>query len=147
MSGLRNWFIKRANPDAVIVDDLGGQMEAYYDKERKVWVFPGEDPADVAAPLAPPPKTPMASSSAPAVAEDPKPNNDPLAAMMAPPRRGPSAKPKSGVAPSPKSMPVMFPPGTMSPAVNGSAAPKFAVFKPKPDDGKKENKEPKETES
>ena len=120
-------------------------MEAYYDEDKKVWVFPGEDPADVAAPLPPPPKAPMVpTASAPAAAEEPKlSNNDPLAAMMAPPKRGPSARPKVGAKPSPHSMPIMFPPGMM-PA--GASAPKVSVFKPKPDGGKKENEESAESE-
>jgi len=127
---------------------MGETMEAYYDKERKIWVFPGEDPAEVAAPLQAPPKNPsMGATPSPASKAEPR-NDDPLAAMMAPPKRGPRAKP--GVRPSPSSMPVMFPPGMMSPASQnyGGTAPKIAVFQPKPstDDGKKENDEPRESD-
>lgn len=138
------------NPDATQAD-LGEGMQAYYDKEKKVWVFPGEDPAEVAAPLPPPPKTPSEAAPAP---KEPQTNNNesvsPLAAMMAPPKRNPSAaRARAGVRPSPSSMPAMFSEGMMPPTPNrigsgASAAPKIAVFQPKPNDGdgRKENEEP-----
>lgn len=77
--------------------DVGNKMEAYYDKKEKRWVFPDETPEDKAAvlPSAPPtaaqlnqsasPTGPRAASPAPA----PTPGmdaNDPLAALMAPPK-------------------------------------------------------------
>lgn len=123
-------------------------MQAYFDTNLKVWVFPGEDPADVAAPLPPPPKMSRTPDKS-AIAEEPKQqSNDPLAAMMAPPRRNPTAARSKAFRPSPSSMPVMFPPG-MASSIPGAATPKFAVFQPKQnlsDDGKKENDEPAESD-
>lgn len=119
--------------------DLGDTMQAYYDTDKKVWVFPGEDPAELAAPIGPPPTTPMAAMSSAISAAPAAGPSDPLAAMMAPPRRDPRTS--SGMRPSPASMPLMFPPGMMPATPN--AVPKFAVFTPKPDDdGRKENEEP-----
>ena len=70
------------NPDASIADP-GLKMEAYYDEKAKRWIFPGEDPAEVAKPLAPPPTMPAAKKTAetPVKADA----NDPLAALMSPP--------------------------------------------------------------
>jgi len=129
-------------------------MQAYFDEKLKVWVFPGEDPAEKAAPLKPPPKTPKTPSEAAPAPEEPEKNDDPVAAMMALPNRNPrAARSKPGVRPSPRSVPPMFMPGLMSPTPNGSAggtsaAPKVAVFQPKPngEDGKKENEEPEDPE-
>jgi hypothetical protein len=137
---IKNSVTKWLNPEATQAD-LGEQMQAYYDKSKKVWVFPGEDPAEVAKPIGPPPTTPMALSSAPAPpAVIP---NDPLAAMMAPPPRvisAPRSRP-SGMRPSPRSMPMHFPSGMMPATPN--AAPHFSIFEPKPEkDSKKENEEP-----
>jgi COPII coat assembly protein SEC16 len=140
---LKNRLVKLFNPDATLVDDLGEKMQAYYDTDKKVWVFPGQDPAEVARPVAPPPTAPLPSAPTP---EAPA-SLDPLAAMMAPPpRRGP-ARPSQGAAVlrrSPASMPMMFPPGMMP--TNGTtstagSAPKISVFSPRPEDqvGKKEN--------
>ena len=95
---------KWLNPDATQAD-LGEGMQAYYDEKRKVWVFPGEDPEEVAKPIGPPPTTPapQAASSAGApsgggpVASNsstspaPAAANDPLAALMALPNRAPSS--------------------------------------------------------
>jgi len=74
---------KKLNPDATEAD-LGGKMEAYYDKKLGRWIFPGDDPNEVAKPLAPPPVAP-AVKDAP---KQPVASNDPLAALMAPPSRG-----------------------------------------------------------
>lgn len=63
-------------------------MQAYYDKKLKRWIFPGDDPAEVAKPLAPPPIAPKKTSEAPAtplVGAPAAASNDPLAALMAPP--------------------------------------------------------------
>jgi hypothetical protein len=35
--------------------DLGEGMQAYFDEKNKVWVFPGEDPAEKARPIGLPP--------------------------------------------------------------------------------------------
>lgn len=126
--GIKSSVTKWLNPDATEAD-LGEGMQAYYDEDKKVWVFPGEDPAEVAKPIGPPPTTPMAAATeAPAPA--PAPSNDPLAAMMAPPQRAPRVLSKKA---KPGSMPPL--PGTPK----GAPPPQFAVFAPKPDDRKKEN--------
>ena len=124
-------------------------MQAYFDKELNRYVFPGDDPAVLAAPLPPPPKLPSASPQKASSTSDPKiKSNDPLAAMMAPPSRNPTAaRSRAGVRPSPSSMPVMFSPG-MTPTNLGNGSPKFAVFQPKQtsgDDGKNENEDPIES--
>jgi hypothetical protein len=108
---------KFLNPDATEAD-LGEKMQAYYDKEKKVWVFPGEDPAELAKPIGPPPITPMATSSVPEQSRPPA--NDPLAAMMAPPQRKPRGRVTKA---SPSSMPIILPGTPM-----GSNPPKFSVF-------------------
>ena len=78
LATLRNWI----NPErAGKVADPGLKMEAYYDKEKKVWVFPGDDPAELAKPLAPPPTTKTVVEQVEKSTE----SKDPLAAMMAPP--------------------------------------------------------------
>jgi hypothetical protein len=139
--GIKESVTKWLNPEATQAD-LGERMQAYYDDDKKVWVFPGEDPAEVARPIGPPPTTPMASSSIPAPSAAS--STDPLAAMMAPPQRNPSASRarSSGMRPSPSTMPMMLPPGMM-PGTPNAAAPKFAVFAPKAEnDGKKENEKP-----
>ena len=66
-------------------------MEAYYDKEKKRWIFPGEDPNEVAKPLAPPPimsvKKKEEDSGKETAAKE---SNDPLSSLMAPPSRTPN---------------------------------------------------------
>ena len=81
------------NPDASIAD-TGGKMEAYYDEKLKRWIFPGDDPDEVAKPLAPPPTIPAKKNiegnndmQTPSKAV----NNDPLASLMAPPSRTPNS--------------------------------------------------------
>jgi hypothetical protein len=122
---IRDSFSKLFNPDAVKAD-LGDGMQAYYDADRKVWVFPGDDPAELAKPIGPPPITPVAtntSAATPVVTTTP--NNDPLAAMMLPPTRIPSAKRTR--LPQGKSEGKVAPPvATFSPPPN------FAVFAAKP---------------
>ena len=130
------------------VADVGEEMQAYYDEKLKRWIFPGDDPAEVAKPLAPPPiMTPKAETPAtPSPATESY--NDPLAALMAPPSRGPSSK---KVVPLSRARyadplassgnvaftPITGIPGSMnknipdSPMIN-HAPPKFAVFQPKP---------------
>lgn len=81
------------------VADVGEEMKAYYDEKLKRWIFPGDDPAEVAKPLAPPPLVPKDTPAA--AAPTPAPSNDPLAALMAPPSRAPS----SGNRTTPGSMP------------------------------------------
>jgi hypothetical protein len=97
----------------------------YYDKERKVWVFPGENPEDVAKPIAPPPT--MVSAPTEPVEPAPSAPLDPLAALMAvPSSRAPPGlrRPNAGATGAFGSKPQAPP----------SAPPQFAVFKPKPQD-------------
>lgn len=121
--GIKEYVIKKLNPEATTAD-LGGNMEAYYDEDKKVWVFPGEDPAEKVKPIPPPPKALGVPSSAPA----PTPaSNDPLAAMMAPPSRAPSAR----KTPSNTGKPPAFPPG-MAPRSAPSKPVNFSAFAPPP---------------
>lgn len=119
LSGFRQLMIQRFSPDATEAD-IGDEMKAYYDNERKVWVFPGEDPDEKAKPVGPPPTAPAAQTTVQPAPIKPE-ANDPLALMMAPPQRGPTAL-------RTKSLPVkdFLPPGM---PVSG-AQPQFAVFKP-----------------
>jgi hypothetical protein len=107
------------------------------------WIFPGDDPAEVAKPLAPPPS--MGQIPTEEVKKDDNGPKDPLASMMAPPvSRGLSSKKRmmGGGPPGMSSPPGMMrgglgPPGMMaSPAVFTPKAavftPKTAVFTPKP---------------
>lgn len=121
---------KWLNPDATIAD-VGEGMQAYYDEKLKVWVFPGEDPEEKAKPIGPPPTAlgaPKEERSEPAE----PPTNDPLAAMMAPPKRAPSALLRQPAvrARSYPGMPPMAGGGGSGPAA--APPPKFAVFMPAP---------------
>ena len=126
-------------------------MEAYYDDKLKRWIFPGDDPAEVAKPLAPPPIIPKktADDAAPATPAPAATSNDPLAMLMAPPpSRGMSSSKKKGTTPIASryadplaSMGNVMPPSggkklpPASPMVNAGAppvVPKFTTFQPKP---------------
>ncbi len=156
---MRNWLAKKLNPDAVVADP-GGAMEAYYDKKLERWIFPGDDPAEVAKPLAPPPITPIVKSD-PTPASTPNTNdplaammappsrtistpknasNDPLAAMMAPPKRSIST-PNSALR-GPPLIPRSHTSGPPTPAkpatVPAAAPPQFVIFQPKPADTSKD---------
>jgi hypothetical protein len=114
-------------------------MEAYYDQDRKVWVFPGENPDEVAKPIGPPPTSAAASTpsseqaasvSAAATPSQSQPL-DPLAAMMAPPPRMPGRSggvTKARSAATPASLPGML----MSSPQQSAMPPTFAVFQPAP---------------
>jgi len=147
---MKDRMTKWLNPDATTAD-LGEGMQAYYDEDKKVWVFPGEDPAEKAKPT-PPPPTSMPSAAK--QEEQPKPPDmatDPLAAMMAPPQRTPASFGRSrpggagAVPPTPRSLypgiPGMPPmPGAGGPAGAAAAAPpQFMVFKPTPVKEKQED--------
>jgi hypothetical protein len=138
LSGISSFLTNKINPDAKVAK-LGEQMEAYFDEEKKRWVFPGEASSEEPpAPSAPPtgPMPPSSSSdgppglggSTPAV-DDPLAslmapptmrahaqlmNKDPVAAMMAPPSRPGIYGQRAN------SMPIKRPP----------PRPQFAVFKP-----------------
>jgi hypothetical protein len=143
--GIRDSVTKWLNPDATKAD-LGEGMQAYYDEDKKVWVFPGEDPAEIAKPIGPPPTTPLGAAMSPNYnmpSSEPREKNDPLAAMMAPPPRVPSSQKFKSPGAKPGAM-MMYPPGMMPPtagATNATAPPQFAVFAPIPDPSKKQTSE------
>lgn len=127
MASFRNSVTKMLNPKATTAD-LGEVMEAYYDADKKVWVFPGEDPAELAKPIGPPPTTPVVAAAAASTsngdAEPAKPpSNDPLAAMMAPPTRLPSR-------PRGRTPGAVGPPGFAQ--MSNTKPPQFAMFTPPP---------------
>jgi hypothetical protein len=138
--GIKDKVTKWLNPDATTAD-LGEGMDAYYDEKLKRWVFPGDNLEELAKPLGPPPTAPMTTPQS--VSDDQNSGTveaiDPLAAMMAPPQRGPSRSRGSAasIRPSPASMPILFPPGMAMPtpgaSADSTAAPavtKFSVFTP-----------------
>jgi hypothetical protein len=135
--GIRGKMIKWLNPDAHEVKLEESEDKAYYDEKRKVWVFPGDNPDELAKPIGAPPTIPAAgpSTPGPTVAEESKATpNDPLAAMMAPPKRAPSSFKRSGV-PGGNSTPRGYPGMSNSVGMASPLAatpPQFAVFKPKP---------------
>ena len=109
-------------------------MDAYYDEKLKVWVFPGEDPLEKAKPIGPPPLATNQNISCGVTTDKRDTNIDPLAAMMAPPKRGPTAITRtrgqnSSIRPSPASMPIMFP---MDTDFGSSAQPsnQYKIFVP-----------------
>jgi len=138
---ISKWMRKKMNPDAFEAD-TGLAMEAYYDDKLKRWIFPGEDPAEVSKPLAPPPTTPMmkevkenrASKSTPddplvslmAPPTRPTPKADPLSSMMAPPSRTPKGPPRPTSAYTPM---MAIPPARGTPS--GMPTPRFVIFQPK----------------
>jgi hypothetical protein len=131
-SGFRKRMIKIFNPNATEVTLEESSEKPYYDEKLKVWVFPGENPEELAKPIGPPPTTSGLGASPPAMAADESKAvaNDPLAMMMAPPKRAPSGPrglPSSGT-------PARGYPGMSSPAMAPPmfAPPQFAVFQPKP---------------
>jgi len=100
-------FSKWMYPDAAEAT-LGGDMDAYFDKDKGRWVFPGEDPAaaDDSASSAPPPPPMKQAASSPNLASAGG-GNDPLAALMLPPKR---AMPSSGTNSSDPLAALMAPP-------------------------------------
>jgi hypothetical protein len=109
----KDMMTKKLNPDATTAD-LGNSMEAYYDEDKKRWVFPGEDPAAEDPTAGPPPTTMELKESKPAAEEKPE-ARDPLSSLMAPPTRVPRGLP---VRKSPK-------------AAAAAPPPQFHVFLPK----------------
>jgi hypothetical protein len=119
------------HPDAHQVTLEEPEGKAYYDNERKRWIFPGQDPDEVAKPIGAPPTTPGAGMPAPRAtqAEEPKAElNDPLAAMMAPPQR--RTTPSSFKRPETVGA-VSSPRGYTGASPMAGAPPQFAVFQPK----------------
>ena len=113
---LKGFLGVKADDDNAVRADLGGKMQAYYDKEKKRWIFPDDDP-NAEDPVAEPPPTTAELKKEPAKEERATPQ-DRLSAMMAPPSRAPrSAVPKKQMSNQPGMPP---------------SPPKFAVFTPKP---------------
>merc|ERR1712238_355617 len=149
--GMKSYLVKRFNPDAKLCELPDNEEKPYYDNDSKRWIFPGDDPAEIAKPLAPPPtigKMPTEEVKSNETKDDgPK---DPFAAMMAPPvNRGLSAKRRAGGGPPGMSSPPGMmggggggggPPGmTSQPGMIGAGSPpgmmmpaQFSVFAPKP---------------
>ncbi len=120
----RKKLVKWINPDATEVSLPENEEKPYYDENRKVWVFPGDNPDDLVKPIAPPPTMAATRPSDPLpVPEAPL---DPLAAMMAPPPRVPSSirRPALGGASRGYSGTIQ---GVGAPS---TAPPQFAVFQP-----------------
>ena len=115
MLGMFKGFFGKSEEDNAVKADLGGKMEAYYDKEKKRWIFPDDDPA-AEDPTAGPPPTAAQLQKSP-VKEEKKEPLDPLAAMMAPPSRAPRSAIPSRRPQMPNGGPGM--------------PPKVAVFTPK----------------
>merc|ERR1711988_583332 len=96
---MKSFLIKKFNPDATECALPSNEEKAYYDEDLKRWIFPGDDPAEVAKPLAPPPT--LGSIPTEVKTDDKKENGpvDPIAAMMAPPPglRGLSARKSPGI--------------------------------------------------
>ena len=61
-------FLGVKGEDNAVVADIGGKLEAYYDKEKKRWIFPDDDPA-AEDPSAGPPPTAAELSKTPAKEE------------------------------------------------------------------------------
>lgn len=136
---LKNFITKRLNPDATTAD-VGDSMEAYYCPKLKRWVFPGDNPAELAKPLAPPPitslkktdsKEPLENAATPSAKM-----NDPLANLMAPPTRSHSAHRNTLKTPSTKK--TYIPPTTAGtsttkpkseqPTSDAKPVPQFTIF-------------------
>jgi hypothetical protein len=103
-------------------------MMVHYDEQRNVWVFPVVNPDELAEPIGAPPTIPAAgpSTPGPTVANESKPTpDDPLAAMMAPPKRAPSSFKRPGATGG-----NYTPQGMASPLA--ATPPQVAVFNPKP---------------
>lgn len=155
LSGLVGKFIAtKMNPEAKVAQ-LGVRMEAYYDEEKKCWVFPGETAAEEpmmpsAPPIGPlPGSTPSSSSGGPPGAMGPPGTHsapgsisggpaDSLAALMAPPpARAHAALMKKDplsamMAPPPMRPGMVGQRGASMGAQRKPPRPQFAVFKPAP---------------
>ena len=136
---MKNFITKRLNPDATTAD-VGDSMEAYYCPKLKRWVFPGDDPTELAKPLAPPPITPLKkANNKESIENTTTPSaktNDSLANLMAPPTRSRSAH--RGTLKSPSSTKSYIPqklPGTNAtklaskqPDSAAKPVPQFTIF-------------------
>jgi len=114
--GMKSYLVKRFNPDAKYCELPDNEEKPYYDNDSKRWIFPGDDPTEVAKPLAPPPtigKMPTEEVKSTETEDDGI--KDPFAAMMAAPvNRTLSAKRRPGGIGGGR-----FPPGMMGGAGAG----------------------------
>ena len=146
------WFRRKLAsvlyPDAkqVNLEDTSAKMEAYYDKSRQCWIFPNAD-VNTQAPEAGPPPAPPKMMPPSALTQPPKMTevDDPLDAMMAPPRRS-SSTPSMAASPLTAMMappPMRSMPNSGSRSSNNDAmtvcapkpsqsVPTFATFTAKP---------------
>mmetsp|Transcript_26056 Transcript_26056/g.55833 ORF Transcript_26056/g.55833 Transcript_26056/m.55833 type:complete len:202 (+) Transcript_26056:296-901(+) len=143
--GMKSWLIKKLNPDAKECHLPDDEEQPYFDKDLKRWIFPGDDPAEVGKPLAPPPTVAKTEEDSAAKEKEDNEPKDAISSMMAPPPSRLSAKKRSigGMPGAMASAPMMGgmmmppgggPPGMMSPpGVKGATAttPLFATFTPK----------------
>uniref|UniRef100_K3WLJ2 Uncharacterized protein n=1 Tax=Globisporangium ultimum (strain ATCC 200006 / CBS 805.95 / DAOM BR144) TaxID=431595 RepID=K3WLJ2_GLOUD len=151
-SGISNFIATKVNPEAKVAK-LGVQMEAYFDKEKNRWVFPGETATEEAAipsapPIGPMPgSTPSSSSGGHPGAGPPGTHSapgsisgsgsDPLAALMAPPPARAHATlmkkdPLSAMMAPPPRQGAMGARASSMGNVRKPPRPQFAVFKPNP---------------
>lgn len=133
---------KKFNPDAHVVNLEADDEKPVYDEKLKRWIFPGDDPAEIAKPLPPPPKIPLNMNSPSTETKSSAPS-DPLGNLMAPPPRRapggasritarsryPDAMASIGAVKSSGSSSKMPPKTGSKPP---TAPPKFTVFQPKP---------------
>mmetsp|Transcript_26865 Transcript_26865/g.35950 ORF Transcript_26865/g.35950 Transcript_26865/m.35950 type:complete len:522 (+) Transcript_26865:1952-3517(+) len=135
---MKDWLTKRFNPEAKVAD-VGDSMQARYDPKLKRWIFPGDNPEEIAKPLAPPPimkKDTITAKAEPVAAK----NDDPLSSLMAPPPMRSTPRPRyadplaSMGAVHPGRTPTM-PSFSVSPPMGSSLEPpKFTVFQAKAPD-------------
>lgn len=154
LTGLSTFIAAKMNPEAKVAK-LGEQMEAYFDEEKKRWVFPGETQGEEASIPSAPPIGPLSGStpssskggapigggppgsthSAPGSIGGPHatPSDDPLAALMAPPARPSTAalmkKDPMAAMMAPPARPMYGQRSSTMPAKR-PPRPQFAVFKP-----------------
>ena len=143
ISNVRKSLLGWMYPDAKDANDnLGTANEAYFDKATQKWVFPGEDPVEDVA-VGPPPTSfagPGIGSSSAVNKNADSGQYDPLAAMMAPPSRGPSYSSSGAYDPlaammAPPSRPMATgsaPPHVGNPAAVAAAPPQMWMPSPQP---------------
>ena len=128
------------NPDATVVNLEPDDGKPVYDEKLKRWIFPGDDPAELAKPLPPPPKIPLMMKKQESKQDDANNTLNPLDSLMLPPPRrvNPSKPPTArsrypdamasiGAVSSSNTLSKSKPPTGIKPP---TAPPKFTVFKP-----------------
>ena len=139
---MKRTFLRFTAPNAKIAN-VGNKMEAYFDEDKKRWVFPGEEEEeDQGPPLAPPTTKDVQkardASGGSQPPGTPAPAADPIASLMAPPParsiRSVSSARSRYVDPFAAAGGAAAPPaaGQAGAAAPPPTVPKFAVFTPKP---------------